>query len=147
MKSSKVQRTTKDERYDNEVLLKYFKLTFCARDQFDQGFLFHDDGTFFGKMNKTKVEAYLYSIFNDPCELLCMNHISIRKGISMDYLPGEIVLEFHCYPHKISLGEEDEYEGEKRIYRYAFTFKDFQIYTIRIPEVVIQNLSYFESNN
>ncbi len=106
MKSSKVQRTTKDERYDNEVLLKYFKLTFCARDQFDQGFLFHDDGTFFGKMNKTKVEAYFYSIFNDPCELLCMNHINIKKGISMDHLPGEIVLEFHCYPEQIFLNNK-----------------------------------------
>lgn len=144
MRNVRINKITKEESLVYDNLLRSFSLVFCSRDQYNIGLLMHDDGLFFEKMSKTVAESLLFSALFNDVGLGGLYNIEVKHGISMDYLPGEPVLEFHCSEYKRLKTEEDEGEEYKELinqnkkipktYRFAFSFKDELIFTIRKPK-------------
>jgi hypothetical protein len=143
MNNVKINKITKEESSVHDNLLKSFTLVFCSRDVYNIGLLLHDNGLFFNKMNKTVAESLLFSVLFNDLGLGGLYNIEVKQGVSTDHFPGEPVLEFHCSEYPRLKTEEDEGEEYKELintnkkipktYRFAFSFKDELIFTIRKP--------------
>ena len=87
--------------------------------------------------------------------------IGINHGFSNDHLPGQVVVEFRFalfnpfnHPEldsdkKLSreLGDPCDHNLLEVVCRFALTFKDGKIYTLRHPLRFIDNLEYFTLEN
>ena len=75
----------------------------------------------------------------------------------MDNKPGEVVLELRCsnfdpFTDNISIvdkafGEKPDSSIDETIYRFAFSFKDEKIYSIRVPSKSISENNKLKENN
>lgn len=145
MSKVKIEKINASDRVVQDNLIKSFIMVFCSRDKMNFGLLLHDDGLYFDKMNKTVAEAHLFSIIFNEIEIGDLYNIQVRHGVSLDHLPGQPVIEFHCSQHKVLKTEEDEGEEYKELinnkkqrsktFLFAFSFKDGIFYTIRTPKI------------
>jgi hypothetical protein len=148
MKKVDFKNFSASEREVYDTLLKSFSLVLCSRDKYNVGLLLHDEGLFFDKMNKTVAEAHLFSIIFNEIEFGKLYNIEVRHGVSLDHLPGQPVMEFHCSEYTRIKTKEDEGEEYKELinkkipktYRFAFSFKDELIFTIRKPQSCAYNI-------
>ena len=157
MKKVDFKNFSASEREVYDTLLKSFSLVICSRDKYNIGLLLHDDGLYFDKMNKTVAEAHLFSIIFNEIEIGDLYNIQVRHGVSLDHLPGQPVMEFHCSQHKVLKTEEDEGEEYKELinnkkqraktFLFAFSFKDGIIYTIRTPQIWTDKVEEFTMLN
>jgi hypothetical protein len=150
MKKVDFKNFSASEREVYDTLLKSFSLVLCSRDKYNVGLLLHDEGLFFDKMNKTVAEAHLFSIIFNEIENGKLYNIEVRHGVSLDHLPGQPVMEFHCSERKVLKTKEaqrDEPINNKRqrekTYLFAFSFKDGIFYTIRTPKVWTDKVEEF----
>lgn len=82
--------------------------------------------------------------------------MDVHKGISIDHLPGEPVLELRvsyfdpfCDDSEIEnkFGDMPNLKFEESVFRFAFTFKDGLIFTIRIPKKCTADIINLSQNN
>jgi hypothetical protein len=153
MSKVKIEKINVSDRIVHDNLIKTFIMVFCSRDKMNFGLLLHEDGLFFDRMNKTVAEAHLFSIIFNDIEIGGLYNIEVRNGVSIDHLPGESVLEFHCSEFKRLKTEEDEGEEYKelmnsknhkeKIFLFSFSFQDGLIYSIRAPKVWTDKVEKF----
>ncbi len=155
--SVSINRITKQEQVNNAKLLSTFQFVFSANDFTNLKELLHPHGRFFGKMNREKVCGYFYSIFFGINGTSEKYHVQGLHGISLDASPGETVLELRCsefdpFRDDCSLleknfGEKPDSRINESIHRFAFTFRDGKIFTIRIPKKCTADIEYLTQNN
>ena len=156
-KTNLIQRFTKEEQQFNSRLLSTFETMFSANSFHNLKGILHAEGVFFGRMNREKACGYFYNIFfgdNGSSEKF---NLEVNRGISMDNKPGEVVLELRCsnfdpFSDNISIvdkafGEKPDYRIDETIYRFAFSFKDERIYSIRVPRKSISENNKLKENN
>ena len=82
--------------------------------------------------------------------------MDVHKGISIDHLPGEAVLELRvsyfdpfCDDSEIEnkFGDKPNLKFEESVFRFAFTFKDGLIFTIRVPKKCTADILNLSQNN
>ena len=143
MKNIQVNRISEDDRIANTRLLSSFELMFGSYHFKHILDVLHENGKFFGTMNRIKAGSYFYNLFFKEGGTSEKFHMEINRGITLDHIPGEPVLEFRC---SVFDPFADEFERCKKpfgappdptikesVFRFAFSFKDELIYTIRIP--------------
>jgi ketosteroid isomerase-like protein len=156
-KTKLIQRFTKEEQQFNSRLLSTFETMFSANSFHNLKGILHEEGVFFGRMNREKACVYFYNIFfgdNGSSEKF---NLEVNRGISMDNRPGEVVLELRCsnfdpFTDNVSIvdkafGEKPDSSIDETIYRFAFSFKDEKIFTIRVPRKSISENNKLKENN
>ena len=83
--------------------------------------------------------------------------MEVNKGISMDDIPGEVVLELRCSDFNPftddaerlnkEFGEAPYLSINELIYRFAFSFKEEKISSIRIPRKCVSVINKVIQNN
>lgn len=149
METNNITIITEEEQIMNTHLLSTFITIFSASNFNNLKFIFHEDGVFFGNLNRQNAIGYFYNIFFSKYVSSKKNHIDINYGTTLDHLPGEMVLELRCslkdplsndFTKKSNkLGDKADASIEEAVYRFAITFKDNKIFTIRIPSKYIEN--------
>jgi hypothetical protein len=147
MNELKINKCTEKEKESHNNLLKSFSLVFGSKDPYNIGLLLHDNGLFFGGMNKIRVESYFFNFFFNKNLLSDYYNLDIEKAISMDHLPGEEVLIFRFYPLDTDRQKLLKLPIEEKVMTFAFTFKDELIYTIRKPLKTLNNIREYERLN
>ena len=156
-KTKLIQRFTIEEQQFNSRLLSTFETMFSANSFHNLKGILHAEGVFFGRMNRDKACGYFYNIFfceNGSSEKF---NLEVNRGISMDNKPGEVVLELRCsnfdpFSDNVSIvdkafGEKPDFSIDETIYRFAFSFKDEKIYSIRVPRKSISENNKLKENN
>lgn len=143
MNTINIKLISETEKIASTRLLSTFETIFCASNFNKMKGILHEDGCFFGRLNRDKACGYFYNMFFDEIGTSGKNQIYSIKGISVDQIPGEIVLEMRCSDFgpfnadcsiiKKQFGEKPNLEQNELVYRFAFSFKDNAIYSIRIP--------------
>ena len=156
MKQVVINKCSEIDRTVHARIIKVFKATFCACDFDHFSQLLHPRGVFFGGLSKEKAVGTFYKILFSKEGPSACSQIDVNYGISFDHEPGQFVIEFRCSNYiplengiykKRQFGEEIDPSIEDSIYRFALTFKDAKIYTIRIPNKVQGNVDYLIANN
>lgn len=157
MKTVLIQRFTEEEQQFNTRLLSTFETMFSANSFNKLKDILHSKGTYFGKMNREKACGLFFTIFfgKDGCNEKF--HMEVNKGISMDHIPGEVVLELRCSDFNPFTDDADRLNKEfgeapdssinEIIHRFAFSFKDEKIFSVRIPGKCIPDSSSLIYNN
>ena len=157
MKTVLIQRFTEEEQEFNSRLLSTFETMFSANAFNKLKGILHPEGTYFGKMNREKACGHFYNIFfgKDGCSEKF--NMEVNKGISMDHIPGEVVLELRCSDfnpftddaEKLNkeFGEAPDLSINELIYRFAFSFKEEKISSIRIPRKCVSVINNIVQNN
>ena len=157
MKEIMILRVSELEQLLNTRLLTKFQYVFSANDCSSLIEILHPNGIFFGKMNCDKACGYFHNIFFGKNGISEKFHTEINTGISLDHYPGEFVMELRCSCYdpftdsitsvKKTFGEKPDPLINESVYRFAFSFKDEKIFTIRIPGKCISDPKPFIENN
>jgi hypothetical protein len=146
-KAAIINKFSHEERIVNEKLLTSFTHVFASHDVYNFGLIFHDKGIFFEKMSKTRVESYFFALYFQPNGIGDYYDIEVERAISTDHLPGEVVLKFNCAQFRTEREENLGIMPEKKVFYFAFTFKDELIYSIRVPKSIVTELEFHRQNN
>ncbi len=157
MSNTKIFRVTEDEQFINMRLLTTFEFIFSANDFHNLQGILHDNGRYFGKMNKEKACGYFYHLFFKKGGTSEKFQLHTLRGITLDHTPGETVLELRCSNQnpfiddraveKRNFGEAPDTSIDEKVYRFAFSFKDEKIYSIRIPGKCTADIKKLTLNN
>jgi hypothetical protein len=157
MNTIKIKLISETEKIANNLLLSAFETIFCANNYNKMKVFLHVDGCFFGRLNRDKACGYFYNLFFDEIGISKKNQIYSLKGISIDNIPGEIVLEMRCSDFgsfnadcsitKKQFGDQPDIKQNELVCRFAFSFKDCAIYSIRIPGKCIGEFEKLIKNN
>lgn len=156
-----INRPTREEIKTNSKLLYAFVNLFKMKNHREIVELLHPKGRFFNLPSPATAEGYFFEILKTRygiSEHFCMH---VNYGFSMDHKPGEHVVEFRFmdfdpFTHPEAdptknlakqLGEPGDDDLKELIYRYALTFKDGKIYTLRHPKRFTADLEYFNLSN
>jgi hypothetical protein len=156
-----INRPTREEIKTNSKLLYAFVNLFKMKNHREIVELLHPKGRFFNLPSPATAEGYFFEILKTRygiSEHFCMH---VNYGFSMDHKPGEHVVEFRFmdfdpFTHPEAdptknlakqLGEPGDDDLKELIYRYAITFKDGKIYTLRHPKRFTADLEYFNLSN
>ena len=152
-----ISRVTELEQLVNTRLLTSFQFHFSSNDFYNLREILHPNGVYFGKMNREKACGYFHNIFFGKGGTSEKFHMEINTGIAMDRYPGEFVMELRCSCYdpftdritsvKKTFGEKPDPHIDESVYRFAFSFKDEKIFTIRIPGKCISDPKPFIENN
>ena len=147
MNKALIHKISKNEQESNANILKAFAFAYASKDVQNIKNLLHTFGRYFGKMNKEMAAGYFFGIFNGPNGIKDKYHIVENEGVSCDHLPGEMVLEIRCsdrdpFSGEIpwrskKFGDAVDHEMKEVIHRFAFSFKEGKIFTIRKPHEAI----------
>jgi hypothetical protein len=157
VKTTFIQRCTEEEQKFNSRLLMTFECIFSANSFNNLKEILHPEGKYFEKMNRQKACGYFYNLFFGKDGSSEKFHMEVNRGISMDFKPGEIVLELRCstfdpFCDNISITKKafgtkpDPFINEK-VYLFAFSFKDEKIFSIRVPKKCVHEITKLISNN
>jgi hypothetical protein len=156
-----INRPTREEIKTNSKLLYAFVNLFKMKNHREIVELLHPKGRFFNLPSPATAEGYFFEILKTRygiSEHFCMH---VNYGFSMDHKPGEHVVEFRFmdfdpFTHPEAdptknllkeLGEPGDDDLKELIYRYALTFKDGKIHTLRHPKRFTADLEYFNLSN
>ena len=156
-----INSPTREEIKTNSKLLYSFVNLFKMKNHREIVELLHPKGRFFNLPSPATAEGYFFEILKTRygiSEHFCMH---VNYGFSMDHKPGEHVVEFRFmdfdpFTHPEAdptknlakqLGEPGDDDLKELIYRYAITFKDGKIYTLRHPKRFTADLEYFNLSN
>jgi len=147
MHKALIHKISKNEQEANANILKAFAFAYASKDVQNIKNLLHSYGRYFGKMNKEMALGYFFGIFNGPNGIKNKYHIVENEGVSCDHLPDEMVLEIRCsdwdpFSGEIpwrskKFGDAVDHEMKEVIHRFAFSFKEGKIFTIRKPHKAI----------
>ena len=93
MKSTFICSITEEEKITNSQLLETFQSSFSANSNASIIEILHPKGYFFGKMSMYKACGVFHTIFFGKNAITDKLWMDVHKGISIDHLPGEAVLE------------------------------------------------------
>lgn len=157
MKNTMINKVTDAEKLNNTRLLQSFSFAFSANDSQNILGMLHDEGVFFGKMNKSRAIGNFYTLFFGKNGIHNKIHIEINRGFALGYLSGQEVLEFRWSDFdpfndsqvlkKRFFGAEEDKSINERVIRLAFSFKDELIYSISIPHAFTGSLESMKCNN
>jgi hypothetical protein len=157
MKEVMISRVTELEQLVNTRLLTSFQFHFSSNDCYNLREILHPNGVFFGKMNREKACGYFHNIFYGKGGTSEKFHMEINTGIALDRYPGEFVMEIRCSSYdpftddiamvKKPFGANPDPKIHESVFRFAFSFKQDKIYTIRIPGKCISDPKPFIENN
>ena len=157
-----IKRPTQEEIKANSKLLRAFVNLFAMKNNRLLMDLLHPKGRFFNIPSNATAEGYFFEVLKTRyglSEHFCMH---VNYGFSMDHRPGEHVVEFRFMDFDFStmhpeadptknlmkeLGEPGDDDLKELIYRYALTFKDGKIFTLRHPKRFTADLEYFKLSN
>jgi hypothetical protein len=142
-----INKFTPEERIVNENLLKSFTHVFTSHDVYNFGLMLHEKGIFFEKMSKTRAESYFFALYFQPNGIKSHYDIDVTRAISSDHRPGEVVLQFSCAKFRTEREENLGLMPERKVFYFAFTFKDELIYSIRVPKSIVTALEFHQQNN
>lgn len=152
-----INKVTEVEKLNNTRLLQSFSFAFSAHDSQNLLGMLHDDGAFFGKMNKSRAVGHFYTLFFGENGIQNKMHIDINRGFALGCLSGQEVLEFRWSDFdpfndsqvlkKRFFGAEEDKSINERVIRLAFSFKDELIYSISIPHAFTGSLESMKCNN
>jgi len=157
MSEAIVNRVSGVEQMLNTRLLSTFECIFSASDFNNLKGILHPSGKYFGKLNYLKACGYFYTLFFGKDGSSEKFHMEVNRGVSMDQFAGEAVLELRCStfdpfsdnPKKVKkeFGEKADQSINETVYRFAFSFKDDKIFTIRIPGKCCSEITNMIQNN
>ena len=157
MKNSTIVKVSEDEKLQNTNLLRVFSNAFAANDIVNIQNMLHDQGVYFGKMNKMKAIGYFYKLFFAEDGVHSKFNIDINRGFALGHFSGQEVLEFRWSdfdpfinpPTEIMkpFGTKENKAINEKIIRFAFSFKEGKIYSISIPDKFIDTLGDLIVNN
>ena len=126
----------------NVQILNSFIQAFNSLDHHILAEILHEDGLFLENLSKNESLDYFQKLFQDEkLGLVNYNFIKFYHGISLDVLPGSVMLEirYACCSFISEFGEMEDPFIDEHVIRYCFEFKDNLIIEIRIPENSICN--------
>jgi hypothetical protein len=157
MSTFKITHISETDKIVSQRLLDTFKTIFSSTNFSHLKDILHNEGVFFGKMNRDKACGYFYNLFFNEGGTSEKFHIQFLRGITLDRYAGENVLEIRCsefdpftFDYAVinkKFGDELDLTINESIFRFAFSFKDDQIYTIRIPGKCTADLKNLIKNN
>ena len=157
MKNSTIVKVSEDEKLQNTNLLRVFSNAFAANDIVNIQNMLHDQGVYFGKMNKMKAIGYFHKLFFAENGIHGKFKIDINRGFALGHFSGKEVLEFRWSdfdlfinpPNEITepFGTKENKNINEKIIRFVFSFKDGKIFTISIPDKFTVSISNLFINN
>ena len=157
MNSTFICHITEEEKKRNSELLQTFRSAFSSNCNTTMLEILHPKGHFFGKMSRHKACGVFHTIFFGKNSIAEKYWMDVHKGISIDHLPGEAVLELRVSYFDPFCNDDSEIENkfgdkpnlkfEESIFRFAFTFKDGLIYSIRVPKKCTADILNLSQNN
>ena len=84
-----INKVTDAEKLNNTRLLQSFSFAFSAHDSQNILGMLHDDGVFFGKMNKSRAIGHFYTLFFWKNGIQNKMHIDIKSGFALGYISGQ----------------------------------------------------------
>lgn len=157
MKYTFICSITEEEKITNSQLLESFQSSFSANSNASIIEILHPKGHFFGKMSMYKACGVFHTIFFGKNTITDKFWMNVHKGISIDHLPGEAVLELRLSYFNPFCDDDSEIENkfgdkpnlkfEESVFRFAFTFKDGLIFTIRVPKKCTADILNLSQNN
>lgn len=157
MNSAFICSITEEEKITNSQLLETFQSSFSANSNASIIEILHPKGHFFGKMSRHRACGVFHTIFFGKNAITDKLWMDVNKGISIDHLPGEAVLELRLSYFNPFCDDESEIENkfgdkpnlkfEESVFRFAFTFKDGMIFTIRVPKKCTADILNLSQNN
>ena len=157
MNSAFICSITEEEKITNSQLLETFQSSFSANSNASIIEILHPKGHFFGKMSRHRACGVFHTIFFGKNAITDKLWMDVHKGISIDHLPGEAVLQLRLSNFNPFCDDESEIENkfgdkpnlkfEESVFRFAFTFKDGMIFTIRVPKKCTADILNLSQNN
>jgi hypothetical protein len=136
------QFAEEDQKVNSHTLFK-FECAYSACDLYTLMDLLHPEGRFFERMSRDRACGFFQNVFFGREGTSKKFNLEICRGITTDAIPGENVVEFRSsnfdpFADDIAmldkeLGELPDKRIQEIVHRFAFSFKDHQIYTIRVP--------------
>ena len=157
MKSTFICSITEEEKITNSQLLETFQSGFSSNSNSTMMEIFHPKGHFFGKMSRHRACGVFHTIFFGKNAITDKLWMDVHKGISIDHLPGEAVLELRLSYFNPFCDDDSEIENkfgdkpnlkfEESVFRCAITIKDGLIFTIRVPKKCTADIINLSQNN
>ena len=126
----------------NDQILNSFIQAFKSLNHQILAEILHEEGLFLENLSKNEAINYFQKLFYDEkVGLVNYNFIKFYHGISLDVLPGSVMLEirYACCSFISEFGEMEDPFIDEHVIRYCFEFKDNRIIEIRIPGNSIYN--------
>lgn len=161
MHQATIKRLTREEVDTNTQLLIEFVALFTAKNHQELMKLFHPKGRFFNIPARATLDGYFFEVLKTRFGVSQHFCMGVNHGYTADHMPGQQVVEFRFmdfdpFTHPEAdptknlskqLGEPGDDDLKELVYRYALTFKDGKIFTLRHPLRFIDNLEYFTLKN
>ena len=161
MHQATIKRLTREEVETNTQLLIEFVALFTAKNHQELLKLFHPKGRFFNIPARATLNGYFFEVLKTRYGVSQHFCMGVNHGYTADHMPGQHVVEFRFmdfdpFTHPEAdptknlakqLGEPGDDDLKELVYRYALTFKEGKIFTLRHPLRFIDNLEYFTLAN
>jgi hypothetical protein len=161
MHQATIKRPSREEVETNNQLLKAFVALFSSKNYDEIVPLFHYNGRYFNRFTYATLNGYFFEVLKTRYGLREHFCMGVNYGFSTDETPGQVVVEFRfmdfdpfthpeANPNKNlakQLGEPGDDDLKELVYRYALTFKDGKIFSLRHPQRFTDNLEKFTLEN
>jgi len=161
MHQATIKRLSREEVETNTQLLIEFVALFTAKNHQELMKLFHPKGRFFNIPARATLDGYFFEVLKTRYGVSQHFCMGVNFGYTADHMPGQHVVEFRFmdfdpFTHPEAdptknlskqLGEPGDEDLKELVYRYALTFNDGKIFTLRHPQRFIDNLEYFTLEN
>jgi len=129
------------------------KETLCFPDMEQFKKLLHPEGTFFENLKYDEGVMKINMLFE---KLSAKNfYIELNNGYTADHLPYENVIEFRCShfddfggrrkPAENKFGTPSDKSIREIVFYLAFSYKENKVFSVRIPEKYVGDLSQIDS--
>jgi hypothetical protein len=161
MHQATIKRLTQEELETNTQILTEFVALFTVKNHSELMKLFHPKGRYFNIPARATLDGYFYEVLKTRYGVSQHFCMGVNHGYTADHMPGHHVVEFRFMDFDFdshpeadptknlakALGEPGDDDLKELIYRYALTFKDGKIFTLRHPKRFIADLEYFNLSN
>jgi hypothetical protein len=156
MKTPLIARISETEQKKNTQLIYDFYTAFGSGIFSKLEKYLHNEGIFFKNWNKHRFLSHIHKLLFGERKLINADYYYLNIGYSLDYHLAEPVMEMRFVPNypideddfeRAEFGEPANKKVNETVLRYVLTFKDNQIYKIRIAKKVTSDLKYFTENN
>ena len=161
MHQATIKRPSREEVETNTQLLIEFVALFTAKNHQELMKLFHPKGRFFNIPARATLDGYFFEVLKTRYGVSQHFCMGVNFGYTADHMPGQHVVEFRFmdfdpFTHPEAdptknlskqLGEPGDEDLKELVYRYALSFKDGKIFSLRHPNRFTETLEKFTLEN